>query len=98
MTSHLGLASFVEWALPAGGLFLLLMAGMWMLYALLFLDPVFWMPVPGESGSPAGLLAGLLSRDSVLMGLQLGAAWILWQLLRRPEPDVLRVSTRSSAT
>jgi hypothetical protein len=94
--SHLEhLLDVAAWALPAAALLLPLLAGMKLLYAFLFLDPVALMRIPAASGAVGATGLDLLPREGVLASLAIGACLILRRQLRRSEPDVLALSART---
>jgi hypothetical protein len=82
-------------ALSAAALLLPVIAGMQVLYTLLFLDPFAWMRVAGEHGASAGIRFDLLPREAVLVSLAVGAGLVLGRQLRSSKRDVLGVSTRT---
>jgi hypothetical protein len=89
------LLDVAAWALPAAIILLPLLAGLKLLYAFLFLDPVALMGIPAapESVGPTGL--DLLPRDGVIAVLAHGACLVLRRQLRRSEPDVLSLHARA---
>jgi hypothetical protein len=82
-------------ALSAAALLLPVIAGMQVLYTLLFLDPFAWMRVAGEHGASADIRFDLLPREAVLVSLAVGAGLVLGRQLRSSKRDVLGVSTRT---